>query len=104
MDVRQVEIAERGDRDVELHRIDATIPKGQQSFPLVVNGVIYVTTSNDHVFAVDGGSGKVLWHYRPSDTGIFQNFGVTANRGVAYCDGKVYLRDEKYLYCLQIAE
>jgi len=76
---------------VDFRRIDPSIPKGQQSFPLVINGVIYVTTSNDHVFAVDGGSGKVLWHYRPSDTGIFQNFGVTANRGVAYCDGKVFL-------------
>jgi len=76
---------------VDFRRIDPSVPKGQQSFPLVVNGVIFVTTSNDHVFAVDGGSGKVLWHYRPSDTGIFQNFGVTANRGVAYCDGKVFL-------------
>jgi PQQ-dependent dehydrogenase (methanol/ethanol family) len=76
---------------VDFRRIDPTIPKGQQSFPLVINGVIYATTSNDHVFAVDGGSGKVLWHYRPSETGIFQNFGVTANRGVAYCDGKVFL-------------
>jgi alcohol dehydrogenase (cytochrome c) len=76
---------------VDFRRIDPSIPKGQQSFPIVVSGVIYVTTSNDHVFAVDGGSGKVLWHYKPRDTGIFQNFGVIANRGVAYCDAKLFL-------------
>jgi alcohol dehydrogenase (cytochrome c) len=76
---------------VDFRRIDPTIPKGQQSFPIAVNGVIYVTTSNDHVFAVDSRTGKTLWHYRPSDTGIFQNFGVTANRGVAFCDGKLFL-------------
>jgi len=76
---------------VDFRRIDPSIPKGQQSFPLVVGGVIYVTTSNGHVFAVAGGSGKVLWHHRPSNAGIFRNFGVNANRGVAYCDGKVFL-------------
>jgi PQQ-dependent dehydrogenase (methanol/ethanol family) len=76
---------------VDFRRIDPAIPKGQQSFPIVVNGIVYVTTSNDYVFAVDGASGKVIWHWKPSDTGIFENFGVTANRGVAYCDGKVFV-------------
>ena len=54
---------------MDFRKIDPTIPNGEQSFPIVIDGVIYVTTSNDHVFAVDGGSGKVLWHYRPPDTG-----------------------------------
>ena len=76
---------------VDFRRLDSSIPNGQQSFPIVVGGVVYVTTSNDHVFAVDGASGRVLWHWEPSDTGLFQNFGVTANRGVAYCDGKVFV-------------
>src|SRR5262249_21101333 len=60
-------------------------------FPIVVNGVIYVTTANDYVFAIDGGSGKVRWKWRPSETGLFANYGVNANRGVAYCDGKIFL-------------
>jgi alcohol dehydrogenase (cytochrome c) len=76
---------------VDFRRVDPTVPKGQQSFPLVVNGTIYVTTGNDHVFAVDGGSGRVLWHYKPANTALYSNFGVNANRGVAYCDGKVFL-------------
>ena len=76
---------------VDFRKLDPTIPNGEQSFPIVVDGVIYVTTSNDHVFAVDGGTGRVLWHFRPSDTGAFANYGVNANRGVAVCDGKVFL-------------
>ncbi len=76
---------------IDLRRIDPSIPKGQQSFPLVINGVIYVTTSNDHVFAINGGDGAVIWHFKPSNTGVFANYGVNANRGVAYCDGNLYL-------------
>jgi PQQ-dependent dehydrogenase (methanol/ethanol family) len=76
---------------VDFRKIDPSIPKGQQSFPIVLNGTIFVTTGDDHVFAVDGGSGKVLWQYKPSDTGIFKNYGVNTNRGLAYCDGKLFM-------------
>ena len=76
---------------IDFRRLDPLVPRGQQSFPVVVNGVIYVTTANGFVFAVDGGSGKVLWKWKPSNTGVFANYGVNANRGVAYCDGKVFL-------------
>ena len=76
---------------IDFRRIDPAIPKGQQSFPIVYHGVIYVTTANDYVFAIDGGSGKELWEWKPSNTGIFANYGVNANRGVALCDGKVFL-------------
>jgi PQQ-dependent dehydrogenase (methanol/ethanol family) len=76
---------------IDFRRLYPAIPKGQQSFPIVVNGTIYVTTSNDWVFAIDGGSGKEIWHWKPANTGVFANYGVNANRGVAYCDGKVFL-------------
>ncbi len=76
---------------IDFRQIDPTVPKGQQSFPIVVNGVIYVTTSDDYVFAIQGGTGKELWEWKPSNTGVFANYGVNANRGVAYCDGKVFL-------------
>jgi PQQ-dependent dehydrogenase (methanol/ethanol family) len=76
---------------VDFRRIDPSIPKGEQSFPIVINGTIFVTTASDNVFAVDGGSGKVLWRFKPSDTGIFRNYGVNANRGLAFCDGRLFL-------------
>ncbi len=76
---------------IDFRRIDPNIPKGQQSFPIVINGIIYVTTANDYVFAIDGGDGKEIWEFKPSNTGVFANYGVNANRGVAYCDGNLYL-------------
>src|SRR5580765_5809497 len=76
---------------IDFRKLDPRIPRGQQSFPIVVNGVIYVTTANDWVFAFDGSNGKELWWWKPENTGVFANYGVNANRGVAYCDGKVFL-------------
>jgi PQQ-dependent dehydrogenase (methanol/ethanol family) len=76
---------------IDFRRIDPAIPKGEQSFPVVVNGIIYVTTADDFVFAIDGGSGKTLWEWKPSNLGVFANYGVNANRGVAVCDGRVFV-------------
>jgi alcohol dehydrogenase (cytochrome c) len=76
---------------IDFRHYDLSIPKGEQSFPVVVNGIIYVTTAYDYVFAVNGSSGKVLWHWKPANTGVFANYGVNTNRGVAYCDGKVFV-------------
>jgi PQQ-dependent dehydrogenase (methanol/ethanol family) len=76
---------------VDFRQIDPGILRGQQAFPVVVNGRIYVTTADNNVFAVDGTSGKVLWRYKPSNTALFANFGIRANRGVAYCNGRLFL-------------
>jgi alcohol dehydrogenase (cytochrome c) len=35
-----------------------------ENTPIVENGVMYVTTPYDHVFAVDAKTGKELWHYQ----------------------------------------
>jgi PQQ-dependent dehydrogenase (methanol/ethanol family) len=76
---------------INFRQLDQAIPPGQESFPVVVNGTIYVTTGNDYVFAIDGSSGRVLWQYRPSSTGVYSDYGVNTNRGVAYCNGEVFL-------------
>ncbi len=39
----------------------------------------------------DAATGAVKWHWAPANRGVFKNFGIVANRGVAYCDGNVYL-------------
>ena len=33
----------------------------------------------------------MLWRYAPDNVATFKNFGIVANRGVAYCDGRVFL-------------
>jgi len=39
-------------------------PDGLEAVPLFVNGILYLTTSWDHVFAIDALSGAEVWHYR----------------------------------------
>ena len=52
-----------------------------QCTPIVVNGVMYVTTAGIQIVALDAATGKVIWAYNPKAGGV--------NRGVAYwSDGK----------------
>jgi alcohol dehydrogenase (cytochrome c) len=76
---------------VDFQQIDDTIPGGQETFPLVVDGTIYATTSFDHVFAIDAATGEVKWHFAPGEIGKYTNFGLDVNRGVAYCNNTVYM-------------
>jgi PQQ-dependent dehydrogenase (methanol/ethanol family) len=76
---------------VDLRRVDPDVRRGQQSFPLAIDGTVYVTTNNNFAFAIDGATGKVKWEYRPRNSGLFVNFGVAANRGMAYCGGKLFM-------------
>jgi glucose dehydrogenase len=67
--------------------------RGQESTPLVIDGVLYVTTAWSKVYAYDAKSGKQLWKYDPRVPG---EWGVNArcdvvNRGVAAWKGKLYL-------------
>jgi PQQ-dependent dehydrogenase (methanol/ethanol family) len=66
-----------------------------ESFPLVLNGTVYVTTSTDEVMSIDGKTGHVNWTYTPEvdfsqSTGV-GGYGITVNRGVAAEDGKLFL-------------
>jgi alcohol dehydrogenase (cytochrome c) len=76
---------------VNFMRIDPTVRRGEQSYPLERNGVIYMTTNDDNVWALKATTGDVIWRFQPSNVALFRNFGIVANRGVAYCDGKLFL-------------
>ncbi len=39
------------------------VPDGLHASPLVVDGVIYLSTAWNHVFAIDARTGAELWHY-----------------------------------------
>jgi glucose dehydrogenase len=76
---------------IDLNKFVPGIKKGQQTYPIVVGNTMYVTSGDDQVFAVNASSGALLWRYQPNNIATFKNFGIVANRGVAYCDGRVYL-------------
>ncbi len=63
----------------------ATDDVGQQTTPIVADGVIYLDTPNGEVIAVDGKTGEANWKWAPED------FGTNGTRrGVSVGDGKVY--------------
>ncbi len=66
---------------------------GQDSQAVVVNGNVYVTSSYNKVWSVDGATGKVNWKYErelPGD--VFPKLCCdVVNRGVAVYKNKVYL-------------
>ena len=60
--------------------------------PIVYQGVMYVPTGADDVFAVSVETGKVLWRYEAKlDQKISTVCCGWLSRGVALGDGKVYL-------------
>jgi len=76
---------------VDFTKVDPDIKKGQQSYPLAIGGKLYLTTNDDNVFALQGTTGKVLWQYKPPNSAVFKNFGIVANRGLAYCDNRLFI-------------
>jgi len=76
---------------VDFQKIDPTVRRGEQSYPVEENGTLYVTTNDDNVWALDATSGKVKWRWTPDNVAVFRNFGIVANRGVALCDGHVFV-------------
>ena len=67
--------------------------RAQESTPLVIDGVMYVTSAWSEVFALDAGTGRLLWTYDPkvpraTDINACCD---AANRGVAAWGGRLYL-------------
>jgi len=58
-----------------------------ETTPLVVEGVMYVTSANE-CYALDAGSGREVWHYHRSRT---KGLGGKVNRGAAVAGNRVFL-------------
>lgn len=67
---------------------------GLVSEPIVVDGVIFLSAPRSVVYAVDAGSGKVLWKFDPKvrlNMAINGSYSARTNAGVAVWNGKVYV-------------
>ncbi len=62
-----------------------------ETTPIVVNGVMYVTTAFSHVYALDARTGEQLWHYKHAMGPVATYCCGPNNRGVAVYGDKVYL-------------
>ncbi len=67
--------------------------RNQQAEPIVVDGVMYVSTSWSKVYALDAVSGKQLWFFDPKVPGetALRICCDSVNRGVSVYKGKVYV-------------
>lgn len=64
---------------------------GLQSTPIVVGGVMYLSTSRNRIYAIDAASGKELWQYAYQLPKGFTIFYGPWNRGVAVGAGRVFI-------------
>jgi alcohol dehydrogenase (cytochrome c)/quinohemoprotein ethanol dehydrogenase len=67
--------------------------RGQEATPIVVDGVLYVSTAWSKVKAFDAKSGKALWSFDPQVPGekAVDACCDVVNRGVAVWEGKVFV-------------
>ena len=67
------------------------VKESLETSPIVVKGVMYVTTSFSHVYALNAKTGEMYWHYKHKMGPITTFCCGPNNRGVAVADDKVYL-------------
>ena len=67
------------------------VRESMETSPIVVNGVMYITTSFSHVYALNAATGEEIWHYKHNMGPITTYCCGPNNRGVAVLDDKVYL-------------
>ena len=67
--------------------------RGLEATPIVVDGVMYVTSTWSRVFAVDAKTGESLWEYDPEVPRDWAARGCcdVVNRGVAVADGRLFV-------------
>jgi alcohol dehydrogenase (cytochrome c) len=74
---------------------------GLEVTPVVVAGIMFVTSAND-AYALDAKTGKLLWHHaRPTSQGLIDDAARHHNRGVAILGTRLYMEtDNAHLLCL----
>jgi PQQ-dependent dehydrogenase (methanol/ethanol family) len=65
--------------------------ESMETAPIVVNGVMYLTTSYNHVYAIDATTGQEYWHYKHKMGPITTFCCGPNNRGVAIMGDKLFM-------------
>ncbi len=67
--------------------------RGQESTPIVIDGVLYASGNWGRVYALDAASGREVWTYDPQVSGRYGRAACcdAVNRGLAVWKGRVYV-------------
>ena len=73
--------------------IIGTVPRGLESTPIVVDGIMYTSGAWGAVYALDAKTGKELWIYKPPVDASYARRACcdAVNRGLAVWEGNVYV-------------
>src|SRR5262245_2273156 len=67
------------------------VVESMETAPIVVNGIMYLTTSYNHIYALDAVTGKEFWHYKHKQGPVTTYCCGPNNRGVAIMGDRVYM-------------
>ncbi|MEM5383880.1 PQQ-dependent dehydrogenase, methanol/ethanol family [Paraburkholderia phymatum] len=67
------------------------VNESMETAPIVKNGVMFITTSFNHVYAVDAVTGKEFWHYKHKMGSVTTFCCGPNNRGVAISGDRLYM-------------
>ncbi len=71
--------------------VQTAMLESMETAPLVVNGVMFLTTSYNHVYAVSATTGEQFWHYKHKIGPVSTYCCGPNNKGVAISEGKLYM-------------
>lgn len=67
------------------------VNESMETAPIVMNGVMFITTSFNHVYAVDAATGKEYWHYKHKMEPVTTFCCGPNNRGVAISGNRLFM-------------
>lgn len=67
------------------------VNESMETAPIVSNGVMFITTSFNHVYAVDAATGKEFWHYKHKMGPVTTFCCGPNNRGVAIAGDRLFM-------------
>jgi len=65
--------------------------ESMETAPIVVDGVMFLTTSYNHIYAIDAVTGKEYWHYKHKQGPVTTYCCGPNNRGVAIMGDRVFM-------------
>jgi alcohol dehydrogenase (cytochrome c) len=65
--------------------------ESMETAPIVVDGIMFITTSYNHVYALDAATGKEFWHYKHKQGPVMTYCCGPNNRGVAIMGDRLYM-------------